>query len=337
MLRGLLVGAALLGTGMGVEPAAADETSMLSLRLDWLSVGYHGPIFLAAEKGWFRRAGLGVTIVDGTGSATTVQLVGTGQFDVGHAALSNMAFARSKGIPVVSIAGLLRKSDLGLMVPNDSSIRSPADLAGKRLVYTAGSLEAPFLDAFLGAGGIKREQVPLLGVDASAKISAYLTGNVEGVFSSAVYVLPLVERQRPSRALLFSDFGLPLPGFGLFASKPVLARKGEAIRKFASIVAGSWGYVADGHEDEAVQAIMAQRPQARLDPTVLRGQLDRAVSFIHTAATETAPMGVQAEADWAAAITVMEKAKTIDPGSKPADYFTNDYLDPAIFKSISGM
>src|SRR6266571_1979276 len=83
----------------GQAVLAADEAHTLSVRLDWLATGYQAPFFLAAEKGWFKKAGLDVTIQQGNGSATTVQLVGTGQFDVGHAALSNMAFGRSKGMP----------------------------------------------------------------------------------------------------------------------------------------------------------------------------------------------------------------------------------------------
>jgi hypothetical protein len=32
----------------------------------------------------------------------------------------------------------------------------------------------------------------------------------------------------------------------------------------------------------------------------------------------------------------MEKAKVIDPGTKPTDYFTNDYLDVDLIRKIGG-
>ena len=70
---------------------------------------------------------------------------------------SAMAFARSKGMPVISIAGFFRKGDLGLLVPVDSPIKEPKDIKGKRLVYTAGSMEAPFLDAFFNKAGVTRD------------------------------------------------------------------------------------------------------------------------------------------------------------------------------------
>lgn len=318
----------------GQSASAADAAHTLTVRLDWLATGYQAPFFLAAEKGWFKKAGLDVSIQQGNGSATTVQLVGTGQFDVGHAALSNMAFGRSKGMPVVSIAGFFRKGDLALLVPVDSPIKAPSDAKGKKLVYTAGSLEAPFLDSFFAKGGLKREDAELLNVDASAKLSTYLSGTNDGVFSSTAFTLALVNK-RPTRPVLFADFDLNLPGFGLVTTQAKLKEKGEALKAFASIVAGSWAYVLAGHEEEAVQATLKAREQDRLNPDSVRGQLKDALPFLYTSATEKQPIGVQAEADWASAISLMEKAKVIEPGSKPKDYFTNEYLDLNLVKSIA--
>lgn len=312
---------------------AADEAHTLSVRLDWLPSGYQAPFFLAVEKGWLKKAGLDVTIVAGNGSATTVQVVGAGQYDIGHAALSNMAFARSKGMPVVSIAGFFRKGDLALLVPADSPIRAPADIKGKKIGYTAGSLEAPFVDSFLAKAGLGRAQVELVGVDASAKESVYVMGGVDGVFSTALFT-GQVTTKRPARAILFADYGLQLPGFGLFSTEAALKKKGAAIREFASIIAGSWAYAMNGHEEEAVQALMKLHENERLDVERMRLQLKGSAPFLYSAATEKQPVGIQSATDWAAAIQLMEAAKAIEPGSKPGDYFTNDYLDPAVIRAI---
>ena len=335
-LSAIIFAVAAMGLMSAGTPArAADDAHKLSVRLDWIPSGYQAPIFLAADKGWFKEAGLDVTIADGNGSATTVQLVGAGQFDIGHAALSNMAFARSKGMPVISIAGIFRKGDTALLVPQDSPIRTPKDLKGKTVVSTPGSLETPFLDPFLAAGGLTRSDVKLIYVDASAKISTYLQGKVDGVFSSTAYTLPLVATRRPARAILFADFGLNLPGFGLFTTESLLKSKGDAVRKFASIVAGSWAYVLKGHEKEAVAAELHQREQARLNPELLLGQLKDSLPFLYTDATRKEPIGIQSEAERKAAIAVMEQAKVVAPGTKAQDYFTNRYIDPKLMTTIA--
>ena len=89
---------------------AADEAHTLSFRLDWMASALHSPFYLAAEKGWFKKAGLDVSIVLGNGSVTTVQLVDAGQYDVGHASLAVMAMGRGKGMSVTSIACFTRSS-----------------------------------------------------------------------------------------------------------------------------------------------------------------------------------------------------------------------------------
>ena len=91
---GLVVGAAaapyLICTARAADP--------LSLRLDWSPHAMHCSFHLASERGWFKKAGLDVKIEDGNGSTTTVQLVGAGNFDVGHAALAPMAIAHAAGL-----------------------------------------------------------------------------------------------------------------------------------------------------------------------------------------------------------------------------------------------
>jgi NitT/TauT family transport system substrate-binding protein len=322
---------------LAVSPPAraADAAHTLTVRLEWLATGYHAPFWLAIDKGWFRKAGLDVTVSDGNGSVTTVQLVGNGQYDIGHASLAIMAVARSKGMHLISIAGFFRKGDIALMVPKDSSIQGPKDLKGKRVIYTAGSLETPFIDPFLAAGGLKHDDVQLINVDATAKVGQYLAGNADGIISAGPTVA-LLEKKRPSRLILFADFGLNLPSMGLFASPAVLEKKGPAVRAFASIVCGAWAYILKGHEDEGIEAVLHHHEAARLDPDLMHANLKVSLQFLHSASTENTPIGIQTETDWANAIAIMEKAKSIAPGTKPQDYFTNDYLDPKVIASIAG-
>jgi NitT/TauT family transport system substrate-binding protein len=321
---------AILAAGFAGGVAAQEK---LSVRLDWTPWGAHAPIHLAAQKGWFKRAGLDVEAEDGNGSVTTVQLVGAGKFDAGHASLAPMMIARDKGLPVKAIANFVRKNDIGLLVPR-GTIKSPKELAGKKIIFTAGSLEAPFLDQFLAAGGLKREQVELLNVEAAAKVPTYAAARADGVFSTVPFVLPSVESSRPSEALLFSDYGLQFPSFGLVSSEDKIKARAPALRRFASIVSGGWEYILKGGEDEAVKAIIAQRPQAKLDPKILRAQIDALKAYFPTAATKGQLMGMMAEADWSAGIKTMASVKLIKD-AKASEFYTNDLLDPALIKKTA--
>lgn len=325
----------MLGLVAGGLAASALAQEKLAVRLDWTPWGAHAPIHLAMQKGWFKQHGLEPTVEDGNGSVTTVQLVGSGRFDVGHASLAPMMIARDKGLAVRAIANFVRKNDIGLLVPRGGGIKGPRDLIGKKIVFTGGSLEAPFLDTFFAAGNVRRDQLQLLNVEAAAKVPTYAAGRADGVFSTVPFVLPAVEASRASDAVLFSDYGLQFPSFGLVSSEEKIKERGKPIRAFASVVAGAWEYILNGHEDEAVQAIMAQRPQAKLDSKVLRGQIESLKGFFQTAASKGLPMGVMTEPDWAAGIKTMASVNLIK-SAPPSHFYTNDMLDQELIRKIGG-
>ena len=312
--------------------AAGQDVEKLRVRLDWTPWGVHAAIHLAQQKGWYRDAGLHVEVEDGNGSVTTVQIVGASdQFDVGHAALASMMIARDKGLPVKAVAVFARKSDVGLLVPRDAGINGPKDLKGKKVVYTAGSLEAPFIEAFLAAGELKKNDLELINVDAAAKISTYVAGRADAAFSTIPFVVPIVAKTRPSEGIPFADYGLNMPSFGLFASEGKIASRREAISKFASIVAGAWQYIYSGHEDEAVDAIIAQRPQAKLDKIILRGQIDALRNFFQTPASAGQPIGVPVAANWTIAVRSLTNVGLLKSIKDGNDFFVPDMVRPTAY------
>jgi NitT/TauT family transport system substrate-binding protein len=328
---------ALVALSLLTRVAHATEEK-LTLQLEWVTSGYHAPFYLSAAKDWYKDAGLDVAITPGTGSATTVQLVASGQSDVGHASLSSMAFARGKGVPVIGIANFFRTGDICLFVPNDSPVKTVADLKGKKLIATSTSFEAPFIDSFLAAGGLTRRDVTLDNVDFATRTGLYGRGDADGLFGSPVGTGVQLEKVRRSRCLLFGDYGLNVPSFGIFATPTMLAKKGAQLRALASIVAGAWTYIiaSPAHAEEAVDALQNARAKDRLDRADMLKQLQGSFKFLHSSRTKGLPIGVAHESDWADAIATMEKAQVIRPGTKAADYFTNDYLDVDLIKKLGG-
>jgi NitT/TauT family transport system substrate-binding protein len=332
------LGAAVCSIGLALASSAvAQNLEKIKVRLDWTPWGVQAPFHLAQQKGWFKQAGLDVTLEDGNGSVTTVQIVGSSdQFDIGHAALASMMIAREKGLPVKAIAVFARLSDIGLLVPSGGGIKGPQDLKGKKVAYTAGSLEAPFIDAFLAAGGLKKSDVELISVDASGKIGTYASGRTDAVFSTIPFVLPAVSQSRPSEAIRFADYGLTMPSFGIFTSEEKLAAKRDAIMRFSSIVSGAWQYIYDGHQDEAVDAIVAQRPQARLDKKVLRGQIDALKGHFNSTNSAGQPIGVPVLADWTAAVKTLTAAGLLKSGRDAKEFYEAGMVRPEIFSKVQG-
>jgi NitT/TauT family transport system substrate-binding protein len=327
----------LLAAPFIVTHARAQAAEPLRVRLDWTPWGAHAAIHLASVKGWYKDAGLDVTVDDGNGTNQTVQIVGGGDdVDVGHAALSSMMIARGKGLTLRAIASYVRTSDIGVMVPTDSAILGIKDLHGKRIGYTASSLETPFLGEFLKAGGLTRDDVELVNLDGAAKLAAYLTGKLDGAFSSIPFFVPVVEPQRASRGIMLAEAGLRIPSYGLFARDSVIPGKKAALTRFVSVTDGAWAYVAAGHQQEAVAAIQTARPNAKLNAAAMLGQVNSFVSFFPTQATKGAPVGTMAPSDWVEALHTLQQAQLITKDLVVTDCYSNDLFDPAIYSKTVG-
>lgn len=317
----LLLGATVL-TAIAA-PAFAQEK--LTVRLDFSPWGSHAAMHLAQEKGWFKEAGLDVDVQDGRGSGNTLQIVNAGQADVGQIQLGLVPAARKGGAAVSSFAGWVRRTDLCVLVDKDAPIEKVEDLKGKTLVVFAASPWTPYLDTFLAAGGLDRQSTTVEFVDASALWGTYTAGRADGLMSTVSSALPLAQAARPSKCLTSDAADLYFPSYGLIATDATIKDRGPALKKLVEVEQRAWAELKK-NPDLGVEAMMAQRPDAMLNPDILREQIRLTVEYFDTPATAGKPIGWQASEDWEAALRGMERAGVVQSGWKVGDYFTNDLI-----------
>lgn len=305
----------------------AQELTPLKLRLSWTPFGFHTALFLAVERGWMKDGGVDLQVEDGSGSTSTVNLVGTGQYDLGEAAVSSMAIGRDKGMPLKSIADFIRGTDLGVLVPKEAGIKIPKDLEGKKIAYTAGSLEGPFMEIFLKAAGANVSKIELLNVDFASKIPTYIAKKSDAVVTTVPFILPLLANTRPSDAIMFGDYGFVLPSVGYIATEQTIRTKHRALQSFVTAMSRAWTEVLEnGKLDEGVAALIKHRPQAKVDPKIAAAQVEAYRAYFYTANTKGRPHGWHPPQDWVAAIASMQKVGLISAGAKPQDFYTNEFL-----------
>jgi NitT/TauT family transport system substrate-binding protein len=321
-----LTAAAIFGSLLtqAVTPALAQEK--VTILLDYAyPEGIQASLHLATAKGWYKEAGLDVEVKDGKGSIVTVQQIAAGQADIGLAQLNSMAGAIANGLPVVSIMAFSRKGDNGLVVARDSGINTVADFKGKKLVSIAGGAVGPLIEPFLRTGGLTPKDVTIVIVDGSALASTYTSGGADGIVTIVGYFLPTVEKTRPSKAILFSDVGLNLPGYGLLVNKSMVESRPAVLRKIVEINQRAWAYIADGHQVEGADAIVNQRASLRPDRDSLIAQVTFYANILNSPGTEGKPLGWQSADEWQQALNVMAAAGILKSGLKPEDMFTNQF------------
>lgn len=319
--------AALVASVVTQSPSALER---FTVRDSWSVTGLQAGLYWAMEKGLFAKNGIDITFEDGNGSGTTVQLINAGQFDVGHTDLSVMAIGRGKGMKLTSIGGLIKKTSIGVFVPKGSGIKTPKDLEGKEVIYTPSSIEGPFMDQFLKAGGTSRDKVNLVSVDAAAKMPSYAAGKGDAMVTAIPQGLGYVEKARPSDYILFGDYGLDLPSYGIVVTEQTLkTRSPNALKGLVTAYFDAWQQIVDGGEPaiaEAATIIMRHRPDAKLERDLLMSSTREHAKYFQTPNTTSKRLGYQSTEDWKQVIATLEGAKLIPIGSKPSDYFTNDLI-----------
>jgi NitT/TauT family transport system substrate-binding protein len=146
------------------------------------------------------------------------------------------------------------------------------------------------------------------------------------MMSTEPSALPIAAATRPSKAILAEDAGVVYPSYGLVATEKTIETRRDALARLVAVQAKAWAHLRDGKVDEGVDAIVKERPDAKLDRTALAEQIRLTIAFFDTAATKGKPLGWQAEADWVAALKGLEAAGAVKPGWKMSDYYTNDFI-----------
>ncbi len=326
MKRRTLLALTLAGALAAPFAGPASAQDKLSVRLDFSPWGVQAAMHLAQDKGWFKAEGLDVDIQDGRGSGNTIQLVNAGQVDIGQVQVGLIGGARTQGATVKSIMNFQRKTDLCILVDKDSPVSKVADLQGKTVVVFAASPWAPFIDLYLKSGGMDREKVKVEFADPAALWGTYTAKRADGLMSTVGSALPVAEKPRPSKCLLASDAGITFPAYGLVAREDTIKSKAAAIKKLIKVQQRAWDHLRT-NVDDGVKAMIAQRPDAKLNPEVLAGQIKLTIDYFDTPATAGKPIGWQAKSDWEAALKSMEQAGVVKAGWNADDFFTNDLIE----------
>jgi NitT/TauT family transport system substrate-binding protein len=127
---------------LGGSAQAADK---VTIQLKWVTQAQFAGYYVAQAKGFYKDAGLDVTIKPGGPDIDPSQVLAGGGADVVVDWMPAALSAREKGVPEVNIAQVFQRSGMELTCRKDSGIRTPADFKGKTLGVWFSGNEYPFL------------------------------------------------------------------------------------------------------------------------------------------------------------------------------------------------
>src|SRR3979490_579585 len=133
------------GGKSGVSLGAAQAADTVTIQLKWVSQAQFAGYFVAKEKGFYKDAGLDVTIKPGGPDVAPPQVIAGGGAYVVVDWMPAALDSREKGVPLVNISQTFKKSGLELTCRAETGIKKPADLKGKTVGVWYGGNEYPFL------------------------------------------------------------------------------------------------------------------------------------------------------------------------------------------------
>jgi NitT/TauT family transport system substrate-binding protein len=220
--------------------AQAQATTPIKFQLDWRFEGPAALFLTPAAKGYFKAAGLDVTIDAGTGSGAAVTRVASGSYDMGFADIAALMefHANNPDAPNKPVAVMMvyNNTPASVMALKKSGISKPQDLTGKKLgapVFDAGRRAFPIFQKATGVGNVAwtsmdpplRETMLARGdVDAITGFTFTSLLNLEarGVKAEEVVVLP------------YAQHGVKLYGNAIIASPKLLRENPNAVKAFLS-------------------------------------------------------------------------------------------------------
>ena len=142
-MKRLLAAAAALALGLSTTLALAQEK--VTLQLKWVTQAQFAGYYVAQDKGFYKAAGLDVTIKPGGPDIAPPQVIAGGGADVIIDWMPSALASREKGVALVNIAQPFKRSGMMLTCRKDSGIKTPADFRGKTLGVWFFGNEYPFL------------------------------------------------------------------------------------------------------------------------------------------------------------------------------------------------
>ena len=267
LLVAAVASVALAACGGAASDRPGEEARLV---LDSRPNAVHAGIYLAEARGFTDAEGVRLRI-EAPGDATdAVGLLVSSRVQFAVLDLHDLARAREQGRDLVAVMALAQRPLAAVLA--DRTVRSPRDLAGRRVGVSGRPSDDAVLDSIVSAAGADPRKVRRTTIGSGA-VRALLSGRVDAVTATGNVAGVALKAVRPQTAeFRVDEFGAPpYPGLVLVARRTTLQDSPALVQATVTALRRGYREVILGPE-EAV-GVLVDRADG-LERRVVTDQLD---------------------------------------------------------------
>ena len=269
VLASLLVVAAVAALAGSTRKASAApqgaKLTNVTLQLKWVPQAQFAGYYAASLLGYYKAAGLNVTLKNGGPDIIPEQVVASGQAQFGVDWLPSLLAARDKGTDLVNIAQVFARSGMTQLTWKSSGIDTIAKMKGKKVANWLGGNQYELFAALTKAGMNPEKNEGVTIVQQPFDMNLFLKHQVDSAsamtYNELAQVLETGVKLSQLNVIKMQDVGTGMLEDGLFATGAWLkspANQAIAVKFIGASLAG-WIYCRD-HQAACVNLTLKEGP-----------------------------------------------------------------------------
>lgn len=241
------------------EPAATEAPTVEPVTLNVAYMPNYGSLWAienAIAQGYLEEEGITVKLTEFQDGPTIIAAMESGSIDVGYIGQGAHKLCINGQATIFALSHISN----GDALIGGSGIASIEDLAGKKVAYSSGTSSEDILVNSLTKAGMTMDDIQAVDMDASAIVTAMLSGGVDACATWSPNSLKIMEEMPEATKLAdnltFADKTVSLASW--IAMPEYAADNKDVLVRFTRALFKAMDYAAEDHQKETAELVAKQ-------------------------------------------------------------------------------
>ncbi len=227
---GLFGGEAFAAGLRGRVPSTLAESpslGSLDVQLQWIKNFNWAGMYIALNRGYYKKAGLDVNLIPGGATVVPETVVLAGKAQVGFSSADAVASAVLQGAGFKIFGTQYQLNPFGIMSLASAPITSPKEMVGKKIGLS--SENKPELDGFLAANKIDPSSITMVSIGYSP-VSAFASKQIDACLAFVENPIELEAANMKAHYFSLAEFNYNIISDSYFATEKTIETEGAKLK-----------------------------------------------------------------------------------------------------------